>query len=152
MAERRMFSRSVTENDWFLDMPLSSQALYFHLVMNADDDGFIGSGRKIQRMLGCTDDDFKILFSKKYIINIGNGVMVIRHWHINNTIRLDRYHETIYYEEKRNLYVMQDKTYYYGEPVGANMAYQLATQYKSIKSNKKEIKNKEIKDNPYDDV
>ena len=58
MAERRMFTQKITESDAFLDMPLSAQALYFHLCMNADDDGFVKNHKRIARMLGANDDDF----------------------------------------------------------------------------------------------
>ena len=87
MAERRMFAKTIIDSDAFLDMPLSSQALYFHLNMRADDDGFVNSPKKIQRLIGCTDDDFKLLIAKSFIIPFESGVVVIKHWRINNYIR-----------------------------------------------------------------
>ena len=68
MAERRMFAKSIIDSDAFLDMPLSTQALYFHLSMRADDDGFVNNPKKIQRMVGCADDDIKLLIAKNFLI------------------------------------------------------------------------------------
>lgn len=100
MAERRMFSKTVIDNDMFLDMPLSAQALYFHLAMRADDDGFVGNPRKIQRMVGSNDDDYKLLIAKQFIIAFESGVIVIKHWRVHNCIRNDRHKETVYINEK----------------------------------------------------
>ena len=111
MANRRMFSLLVIDTDMFLDMPLSSQALYFHLSMRADDDGFIGNAKKIQRMVGSSDDDFKILLAKGFIFNFETGVCVVKHWRIHNYIQKDRYSETLYKEEKSQL--IQDKNSVY---------------------------------------
>lgn len=99
MAERRMFAKTIIDSDAFLDMPLSSQALYFHLNMRADDDGFVNNPRKIQRMLGCSDDDLKLLLAKRFVIGFDNGVIVIKHWRMHNTLRKDRYNPTQYQEE-----------------------------------------------------
>ena len=98
-AERRMFAKTIIDSDAFLDMPLSTQALYFHLSMRADDDGFINNPRKIQRMVGASDDDLKLLIAKNFIIPFDTGVVVIKHWKIHNYIRGDRKHETKYFEE-----------------------------------------------------
>lgn len=98
MAQRRMFSKDITENDNFLDMPLSSQALYFHLGMQADDDGFV-SPKRIMRMLGCQQDDLRILVAKKFVIQFEDGIIVIKHWKINNYLRNDRYKETLHKEK-----------------------------------------------------
>ena len=68
MAERRMFAKTIIDSDAFLDMPLSTQSLYFHLSMRADDDGFINNPKKIQRMVGCGDDDLKLLMAKRFIL------------------------------------------------------------------------------------
>lgn len=100
MAERRMFSKAVIDSDIFLDMPLSAQALYFHLAMRADDDGFVGNPRKIQRMVGSNDDDYKLLIAKQFIIAFESGVIVIKHWRVHNCIRNDRRKETVYTNEK----------------------------------------------------
>ncbi len=111
MAERRMFSKLIIDSDMFLDMPLSTQALYFHLSMRADDDGFVNNPRKIQRMIGCNDDDLKVLITKKFIIPFESGICVIKHWKIHNYIRNDRYKPTIYEYEKQMLSDENNKTY-----------------------------------------
>lgn len=111
MAQRRMISLKVIDTDIFLDMPLSTQALYFHLIARADDDGFIANHNKIMRMIGSSKDDMKILLSKRFIIPFESGVCVIKHWKIHNLIRADRYSETIYKEEKSRLKEDQNKAY-----------------------------------------
>ena len=111
MAERRMFAKTIIDSDAFLDMPLSSQALYFHLSMRADDDGFINNPKKIQRMIGCTDDDLRILLAKRFIIPFESGIVVIKHWRINNYIRNDRYKPTLYRDEMEQLTVKENGSY-----------------------------------------
>jgi hypothetical protein len=111
MAERRMFAKTIIDSDAFLDMPLSTQALYFHLSMRADDDGFINNSKKIQRMLGCTDDDMKILLSKNFVIPFETGVCVIKHWKIHNLIQKDRYKPTVYVEHKDKLSLKDNNVY-----------------------------------------
>lgn len=103
MAQRRMFSLKVIDTDLFLDMPMSARLLYYDLSMRADDDGFVASPKKIQRMVGSSDDDFKLLMAKQFIIPFESGVCVIKHWRIHNYIRPDRYTETIYKDEKERL-------------------------------------------------
>lgn len=99
MAERRMFAKTIIDSDAFIDMPLSTQALYFHLSMRADDDGFINNAKKIQRMIGASDDDLKMLAAKRFIIPFDTGIVVIKHWKIHNYIRGDRKKDTVYPEE-----------------------------------------------------
>lgn len=111
MAERRMFAKTIIDSDAFLDMPLSTQALYFHLSMRADDDGFINNAKKIQRLLGCADDDFKILLSKNFVIPFETGVCVIKHWKIHNLIQKDRYKPSVYNEEKDKLSIKNNNVY-----------------------------------------
>lgn len=111
MAERRMFAKTIIDSDAFLDMPLSAQALYFHLSMRADDDGFINNPKKIQRMVYATDDDLKLLEAKNFLIPFESGVVVIKHWRIHNYIQKDRYKETVYKEEKAFLQVKQNGAY-----------------------------------------
>lgn len=103
IAERRMFSQKIIDSDLFLDMPLSSQSLYFHLSMRADDEGFINNPKKIQRMIGCSDDDFKLLIAKEFVIPFQSGIVVIRHWKIHNYIRGDRKKETLHQDELAHL-------------------------------------------------
>ena len=103
MARKRMFDLGILDTDLFLEMPQSTQNLYFHLGMRADDDGFVSNPKKIIRIIGANEDDLKILFSKEFIIPFESGIVVIRHWKLNNYIRKDRYVETIYKEEKKCL-------------------------------------------------
>lgn len=117
MAERRMFAKTIIDSDAFLDMPLSTQVLYFHLSMRADDDGFINNPKKIQRMIGCSDDDLKLLVLKNFIIPFESGIVVIKHWKIHNYIRGDRKKETVYPGELSRLttkdngaYTLKDNT------------------------------------------
>lgn len=124
MANRRMFSLSVIDTDKFLDMPVSSQLLYFHLGMRADDDGFVSSPKRIARTTNCGDDDLKILATKGYIIPFESGVVVIRHWRQNNQLRSDRYRETVCKNEKAtlsiidNIYIKSTNETPNGIPVG----------------------------------
>ena len=111
MAERRMFTQKIIDSDAFLDMPLSTQALYFHLNMRADDDGFVNSPKRIQRTIGATEDDLKLLFAKRFVIGFESGVLVIKHWRMHNTLRKDRYNPTQYQEEYALLDVKDNNAY-----------------------------------------
>ncbi len=111
MAERRMFAKTIIDSDAFLDMPLSTQALYFHLSMRADDDGFINNPKKIQRMIGASDDDLKLLIAKSFLIPFESGIVVIKHWKIHNYIQKDRYKKTVYAEEAKMLGIKENKAY-----------------------------------------
>ena len=118
MAERRMFAKSIIDSDAFLDMPLSAQALYFHLGMRADDDGFVNSPRRIMRLINCSDDDMKLLIAKNFVIIFDNGIVVIKHWRIHNYIRSDRYKPSAYTEEKSMLAVKKNGSYTLADTVG----------------------------------
>lgn len=111
MAERRMFAKTIIDSDAFLDMPQSSQLLYFHLSMRADDDGFINNPKSITRNVKCNEDDLRILIAKKFLIPFESGVVVIKHWRIHNYIRNDRYKETKYKEEKASLSYDENNAY-----------------------------------------
>lgn len=111
MSEKRMFTRKVTDSDAFLDMPLSSQALYFHLNMNADDDGFVNNPKKIQRTIGASPDDLALLIMKRFLIGFDKGVIVIKHWRMHNTLKSDRYRPTQYQEELAMLELKENKSY-----------------------------------------
>lgn len=111
MAQRRMFAKTIIDSDAFLDMPLSTQALYFHLSMRADDDGFLNNAKKISRMIGASKNDFDLLLMKNFIIPFENGICVIKHWRIHNYIRNDRYKPTVYQEELNKLVVKDNKAY-----------------------------------------
>ncbi|MDE2031387.1 MAG: replisome organizer [Patescibacteria group bacterium] len=106
-----MFNTEIVGSDAFLEMPVSSQALYFHLGMYADDDGFISSPKKILRSMGGSDDDLRILIAKRFVLTFENGVVVIKHWKINNYLRNDRYKETRYLDEKNKLYEKENGSY-----------------------------------------
>ena len=111
MAERRMFAKSIIDSDAFLELPLSAQALYFHFSMRADDEGFLNNPRKLQRMIGGSDDDYKLLIAKNFVIVFESGIIVIKHWKIHNYIRGDRLHQTQYTVEKAMLKVNENGDY-----------------------------------------
>lgn len=111
MAEKRMFARSLIDSDAFLEMPLSAQALYFHLNMRADDDGFVNNPKRITDYVGAASDDLKLLLAKRFIIVFDSGVIVIRHWRMHNTLKSDRYHPTNYQEEFATLCLEENKAY-----------------------------------------
>lgn len=106
-----MFTKKVIDSDAFLDMPLSAQALYFHLNMRADDDGFVNNPKKIQRFTGASEDDLKLLIAKRFILAFENGVIVIKHWRMHNLLRKDRYHPTQYQDEKSRLQIKDNGSY-----------------------------------------
>ena len=111
MAEKRMFTQKIIDSDAFLDMPLSTQALYFHLNMRADDDGFINNPKRIQRTVGASEDDLKLLIAKRFVICFESGIIVIKHWRMHNTLRKDRYNPTQYQEELAKLDVKENNSY-----------------------------------------
>ena len=113
-ASKRMFSMQIIDSDDFLDMPLSTQALYFHLSMRADDDGFLNNSKKIMRMTGCNQNDYDLLVMKSFVIEFPDGICVIKHWRINNYLRKDRYTETVYKEEKAMLSIKENGAYTLG--------------------------------------
>ena len=121
MAERRMFTDKITESDVFLDMPLSTQALNFHYCMNADDDGFVKNPKRIQRMLGASDDDCKLLMMKRFVLPFESGVIVIKHWRMHNLLRKDRYKPTEYIEEKSMLKIKENGAYTFDEEQGISL-------------------------------
>ena len=108
MANKRMFSLDVIDTDKFMDMPLSAQALYFHLGLRADDDGFVASPRKIMKIVDCKQDDLKVLIAKGFVIPFETGIIVIRHWKVHNRIQSDRYKPTKYVSERSRLEVVNN--------------------------------------------
>lgn len=114
MAERRMMSKKIIDTDNFLDMPQSTQCLYFHLLLRADDDGFIQSPKSIMRITGCKDDDLKLLIAKGFVIGFETGVIVIRHWRIHNYVQSDRYSKSELPEAK--CVELKNKVYEVVEP------------------------------------
>ncbi len=111
MAQKRMFSLNVVDTDKFLEMPVSARLLYYDLGMRADDDGFIDNWKKILVFTGLKEDDLKILIAKQFIIPFESGVIVIKHWRLNNYLQNDRLKPTIYQEEKSNLSLGKDNVY-----------------------------------------
>jgi len=111
MATKRMFSKEIVGSDAFQDMPVSSQLLYFHLGMEADDDGFIGNPKKIARSLGVAEDDMKILIAKNFVIVFDSGVLVIKHHRINNNWDKHNCKRTLYLEEFNQIYIKENKAY-----------------------------------------
>lgn len=128
MAERRMFTKKITESDAFLDMPLSTQALYFHLNMGADDDGFVNNAKRIQRNIGASDDDLKLLFAKNFIIPFETGVIVIKHWKMHNFIRADRKKNTDYSDEMALLKIKKNGAYTLSDELRQPLDNQTATK------------------------
>lgn len=111
MAQRRMFSKKIVETDFFMEMSPTAKLLYFYLNMSADDDGFVGNPKTIKLISGATDDDLKILIAKQFIIPFDSGVIVIKDWKIHNYIQKDRYNQTQYLDEKKQLLVEENGTY-----------------------------------------
>lgn len=111
MAQKRMFSKKITDSDKFLDLPLSAQALYFHLNMHGDDDGFVDNTKTIKRMLGASDGDLRLLMDQNFIIPFESGVVVIKDWRIHNYIPKDRYKKTIYLDDFKRLTTAENGSY-----------------------------------------
>lgn len=111
MAKKRMFSIDIVGSDAFLDLPYSAQCLYFQLGMRADDDGFVGNPKTIQRIAGTKASDLELLVKKRFLLQFQSGVVVIKHWKINNQIQKDRYTPTVYTEEYQSLYIKDNKAY-----------------------------------------
>lgn len=134
-----MFAKTIVDSDAFLDMPLSTQCLYFHLNMRADDDGFINNPKRVQRMIGCSDDDMKILIAKQFIFLFSSGVVVIKDWKIHNYIRQDRYKDTIHQDELKQLKTSENKSYYLGRPNDNQWSTQVRIGKNSIEEGKERI-------------
>lgn len=111
MAQKRMFDKTITNSDEFIEMPISCQVLYFHLSMNADDDGFVNNWKSIMRMIGTKEDDLKVLIAKQFIIPFESGVIVIKHWRINNFLRKDRHNDTKFQKELSMLGINESQEY-----------------------------------------
>lgn len=156
MAERRMFAKTIIDSDAFLEMPLSAQALYFHLSMRADDEGFVNNPKKIQRMVGASDDDCKLLIVKRFILTFESGVIVIKHWKIHNYIRNDRFKETVYVKEKSMLSLNENNAYTeldtIGIPSDNQVVYQMDTQVSIGKFSIGECKEKNKQKKKADDL
>lgn len=111
MADRRMFAKTILESDAFTSMSSEAQILYVHLCMHADDDGFMNNARGVCKSLGFTKTKLDELFKKRFLLDMGDGITVIKHWKINNYIQKDRYKPTIYQEQFERLKVKNDNAY-----------------------------------------
>lgn len=127
MAQRRMFSPDIVCSADFLDMPVSSRELYFQLAMRADDDGFI-QPKLVLRTVSASDDDLKVLLTKRFLLPFENGVVVIKHWLIHNMIRADRYKPTRFQDEKKTLFIKENKAYTDNSPLGLHSGNQMEPQ------------------------
>lgn len=111
MASRRMFAKTIVDSDAFMTMPLSAQALYFHIAVRADDDGFSNNLKSISKLIGANEDDYNLLILKRFIIPFETGVSVIKHWRIHNKIDKQKYTPTKYQEEFARLEINQKDGY-----------------------------------------
>lgn len=111
MAIKRMFSLSVVDTDTFLEMPVSARLLYYELGMRADDDGFVDNCKKILLFTGLKEDDLKILIAKQFVVPFESGVIVIKHWKVNNYLQNDRIKPTIHQKEKALLKLDENNVY-----------------------------------------
>lgn len=140
MANKRMISLQITDTDAFLDMPATSQLLYFHLTIRADDEGFVSNPKKISRLIGIQNDDLKVLIAKRFVLEFESGVVVIKHWLIHNTIRMDRFNKTVYQKEKNSLTVKENKAYTELATKGQPIGNQKTTQVKLSKVKLSKVK------------
>lgn len=111
MASKRMFTQKIISADAFTKLPPTTQCLYFHLCMSADDDGFNNQIRRSMFNAHADQLDFEMLVRERFIIPFDNGVIVIKHWRMHNCIKNDRYHETEYIEEKSMLLLKKNGVY-----------------------------------------
>ena len=153
MAERRMFAKSIVLSDAFLDMPMSARCLYFTLGMLADDDGFVGNPKSIMRQCGATNDDMKILLAKRYVLGFESGIIVIKHWRMNNYLQNDRHKTTTYVEELNTLTIDEKGAYTEKNDTRIQSVYNLDTQDRIGKDSKgKDRIGKDILFAPHDDT
>ena len=146
MAQKRMFDRNITNDDDFLELHLSAQCLYFHINMNADDDGLIKSYRSIMRSIGATDNDLQVLIKNAFIYKFSSNVLAIKHWKINNTIRCDRYRPTIYTEEIKQLILSDNNEYLLVDTNGIPVGNQMDTQYSIEEYRREQDSEEEIRE------
>lgn len=140
MAEKRMFAKSIVLSDDFLEMPTSSRCLYFTLGMVADDDGFINNPRSIMRQCGASEDDMNVLLAKRFVIMFESGIIVMKHWRINNYLRSDRYVPTKYTEEKALIHVKDNGSYTLDLSVGIPVGIPSKEKIRKDKNSKEEYR------------
>ena len=148
MAERRMFAKKIVRTDWFMTMPQTAQNLYWHLNMDADDDGFISNTRQVMRSIGSTEDDLTILLTKRFLMPFENGLMLVKHWRIHNYIQSDRYTPTTHQEERESVRLKENGVYSLSEGERLNdVVSKLYTQVSIGKDRKgKDIKKRTKKE------
>lgn len=148
MAKKRMFRLDVLETDAFMDMPLTTQALYFHLNLRADDDGFVGNPKRIARVIGASLDDLNLLIAKKFVLTFEDGVIVIKHWRLHNNLTSNRYQETKFIEDKSFLKVKENGVYSFdhGEPIDDAHYIEVGKRETKQRRNKDETKTSLDKD------
>lgn len=125
MAKRRMFSKEVLQTDWFTDMPATSQMLYVHLSLEADDDGFVTNTKIAMVNAHASKDDLAILTAKNFVIQVESGLYLIKHWKMNNILRNDRYKKSSYSDRLEAFETKEDGSYTLKKPVG----YQMDTKW-----------------------
>jgi len=152
MAERRMFAKSIVLSDAFLDMPMTARCLYFTLGMLADDDGFIGNPKSIMRQCGATNDDLQILLAKRYVLGFESGIIVIKHWRMNNYLQNDRHKDTTYIEEKSTLIIDQKGAYTEANKQCIQNVYSLDTQVSIGKNSIDKVNNSYFVPPTYEEV
>ena len=142
MAQKRMFRLDVLETDAFTEMPLTTQALYFWLGLKADDDGFIGNPNMVTRNVGASADDLKLLIAKRFLIQFADGVVVVKHWRMHNTLSANRYKETKYLEDKSILLLKDNKAYslHSGKPI--DDSHQIATGSRQSEKDEQKTSNR----------
>lgn len=157
MAEKRMFSQKIVESDDFLDMPCSAQSLYFHLNMNADDDGFVNNARSVARAVRSSAEDLNLLIEERFVLSFDNCI-VIKHWRMHNTLRKDRYKPTQYQDEFAMLAIKENGGYTEYENIGNQVATkrqplgnQMATQISIDKNSLEEISIEECNEDDSDE-
>ena len=128
MADRRMFTKKVTDDDNFMALSSSAQALYLHLSMSADDDGFCNQVSISMFKAHASVQDLEALLEKRYIYQFENGVIVIKHWRMANALRKDRYTPTAFQEELRQLQ-LKDNGSYTWLPDGCQVVAERLPQY-----------------------
>lgn len=139
MANKRMIRKDVIDTDAFLDMPLSTQALYFHLNLRADDDGFVGNPKRVAALIGASEDDLKLLIAKSFVILFENGVIVIKHWRMHNTLSANRYHETNFTDEKSMLRLKDNNAYTLGDGLSIDDTKLIETSKRQQTNNRQTI-------------
>lgn len=108
---RRMLNEQIIKSDAFLDLPLEAQALYIHLNLEADDDGFVNAPKRVARIIGASEESLKTLIDNRFLLQFPSGIVVIKHWFIHNTFRKERKKNTVYQDELQRLKLKENGSY-----------------------------------------